>query len=102
MSEITKRFSEDARRIITAALLTARELGHSYVGSEHILMGVLRDGGSALMSLLSDRGVDFESVKRRVVSVVGMGCKSVLSGDDMTPVCRRIILRASLMVKGER
>ncbi len=101
MSEITKRFSEDARRIITAALLTAKELGHSYVGSEHILMGMLRDGGSASVGLLSDRGINYEEVRQKVVSIVGMGSKSVLSGDDMTPVCRRIILRASLIAGAE-
>lgn len=101
MSEITKRFSEDARRIITAALLTAKEMGHSYVGSEHILMGVLRDGSGALNSLLSERGVTYDTVRRRVVSIVGLGSKSMLSGDDMTPVCRRIILRASLIAGAE-
>lgn len=101
MSEITKRFSEDARRIITAALLTAKEMGHSYVGSEHILMGVLRDGDSSLTDLLSDRGVTHDIVRHRVVSIVGLGSKSILSGDDMTPVCRRIILRASLIAGAE-
>ncbi len=101
MGEITKRFSDDARRVITAALLSAKELGHSYVGSEHLLLGMLRDVESAPSRLLSERGVNYDDVRDKIVSIVGMGCKTMLTSDDMTPVCRRIILRASFIAGAE-
>ncbi len=100
MSDITKRFSEGARRVITSALLCAKELGHTYVGSEHLLLGILKEGETP-SKLLFERGIDFETVKRRIVGIVGMGSKTLLSGDDMTPICRRIILRASVIASEE-
>ena len=96
MGELTKRFSEEAKRVITAALLAAKELGHSYVGSEHLLLGVLKDDGSVPCRMLAERGVEYAETQKRIVGIVGMGCKTTLSGDDMTPICRRIILRATL------
>ena len=97
LSDITKRFSEGAKRVITSAILSAKELGHTYVGSEHLLLGILRESESTPVRLLSERGLDLASVRERLVALVGMGCKTMLSGDDMTPVCRRIILRASFI-----
>ena len=100
MSDITKRFSEGARRIVAAALLSAKELGHTYVGSEHLLMGLLKEQNCTPANLLTQRGLTCELVKQRVIGLVGMGCKTVLSADDMTPICRRIILRASMLATG--
>ena len=101
MSDITKRFSENARRVITASLLCAKELGHTYVGSEHLLLGILRDGEGIVKKLLLERGAEFDEIKSKIVGLVGMGCKTLLSSDDMTPVCRRIILRASFIAGAE-
>ena len=101
MSDITKRFSESARRVITASLLCAKELGHTYVGSEHLLLGILRDGDGIVKKLLLERGTDFDDIKSKIVGLVGMGCRTLLSSDDMTPVCRRIILRASFIAGAE-
>ena len=100
MSEITKRFSDGARRAVTAALLAAKEMGHSYVGSEHLLLGILRGEGDAKRRL-NEQGADEAAVKRKVISLVGYGVKTLLSGDDMTPICRRIILRASFIASEE-
>ena len=96
VGELTKRFSEEVKRVITAALLAAKELGHSYVGSEHMLLGLLRETETMPCRMLNARGVDYDETKKRIIGIVGMGCRTSLSGDDMTPVCRRIILRASL------
>lgn len=96
MSEITKRFSDGARRVITAALLAAKEMGHSYVGSEHLLLGILREDCMAAR-LLKERGADEGLIRKKIIGLVGMGCKTLLSSDDMTPICRRIILRASFI-----
>ena len=101
MGEMTKRFSEGARRIITAALLAAKEMGHSYVGSEHILLAILREENETVAKLLYERGVSKEDIRKKIIGIVGLGCKSMLSSDDMTPVCRRIILRASFIAGAE-
>ncbi len=97
MSDITKRFSDGAKRIITAALTAAKEMGHTYVGSEHILLGILRDSESIPAKLLIERGLSQDLVQKRIIGLVGMGCKTLLTADDMTPISRRIILRASIL-----
>ncbi len=97
MSDITKRFAEGAKRVITSALLGAKEMGHTYVGSEHLLLGILSETNSTPAKLLKERGVDYEYVRERIIGFVGMGCKTLLSSEDMTPVCRRVILRASIL-----
>ncbi len=101
MSDITKRFAEGARRVITSALLCAKELGHTYVGSEHLLLGFLREGEGTPQKLLAERNVVYEDIRQKIIGLVGMGCKTLISSDDMTPVCRRIILRASFIAGAE-
>ena len=100
MSDITKRFSDGARRVVTSALLAAKEMGHSYVGSEHLLIGILREDCTPAR-LLYERGAEIELIKKKIIGIVGTGCKTLLSSDDMTPVCRRIILRASFIAGAE-
>lgn len=97
LSDITKRFSDGAKRLVTSALLAAKELGHTYVGSEHLLLGMLREKDSTPAKLLIERGLDYDYVRKRIVGLVGMGCKTVLTADDMTPISRRILLKASIL-----
>jgi len=101
MSDITKRFAEGSRRVITAALMGAKELGHTYVGSEHLLLGILSENACTPARLLGERGVTYDYVRQQIVGFVGMGCKTALSSEDMTPVCRRIILRASIIANAK-
>ncbi|MBO5914813.1 MAG: ATP-dependent Clp protease ATP-binding subunit ClpC, partial [Clostridia bacterium] len=99
MSDMTKRFSEGARRVISAALLAAKDMGHSYIGSEHLLLGILKEDCTSAR-LLYERGVEQAVIKKKIIGIVGTGCKSLLSTDDMTPICRRVILRASAIAAG--
>ncbi len=101
MSDITKRFAEGARRVITSALMSAKEMGHTYVGSEHLLLGILSEKSCTPAKLLCERGVDYDYVQGQIAGFVGMGCKTALSSEDMTPVCRRIILRASIIANAK-
>lgn len=96
MGDITKKFGEGARRIITTALLCAKDLGHTYVGSEHLLLGLLKED-CVCSRLLFERGIDYSSARSCLVNIVGMGSKTILTSDDMTPVCRRIILRSAVI-----
>ena len=101
VSDMTKRFSDGARRIISNALLFAKDMGHSYIGSEHLLLGILKED-CVSARLLCERGAEAAVIKKKIIGIVGSGCKTTLSTDDMTPICRRIILRASIIASGER
>ena len=59
---MTGRFNDKARRAIDYAVQCARSFGHSYVGSEHLLMGILQVTESTASMLLRERGVRLESL----------------------------------------
>ena len=102
MSDLTKRFSDGAKRALSTALSLAKEYGHSYIGSEHLLAGIATERDSTASRLLSQRGVTESELRRRIVGIVGTGIRSGVTTEDLTPPCRRILLRASLMIKGGR
>lgn len=64
-------FSEDAKRSLEGAMTEARELGHSYVGSEHLLLGLLREGQSVGARALAGAGVTSETLRAEVQRVGG-------------------------------
>lgn len=96
---MTKRFTENAKRVISSSLALAKELGHTYIGSEHLLLGILSDSSSSATKLLNGRGVTFADTKKRIIELVGMGCKSTLSTEDMTPTCKKVLMSSSSQVK---
>ncbi len=102
LSDLTKRFSEGAKRALYSALSLAKELGHTYIGSEHLLVGIASETDSTASKLLSERGVTASELRRRIVGIVGTGTRSAVTVEDMTPTCRRILMRASLLSRGGR
>ncbi len=68
-----ERFTERARRVVVLAQEEARLLGHASIGTEHLLLGLASLGEGAAAEALRDLGVDGNSVRERVVGVVGRG-----------------------------
>ncbi len=93
---MTNRFTENARRVLSDAAKTACELGHPHIGSEHLLFAITLDGESSAMRALKDEGITSDRVKKRLVALLGMGERSVLTLDDMTPLCKKLLLNSSL------
>lgn len=60
---MNQRFTEKARDALNSALELAREMGHTYVGTEHILLGLLSVEDSIANRILTSRGVDLETTK---------------------------------------
>ena len=69
----------------------AREMGHTYIGSEHILIGLLSEPESAGARLLEGRSASLNEVKELVRSISGTGDKSSVTPADMTPRTKNII-----------
>jgi ATP-dependent Clp protease ATP-binding subunit ClpA len=67
-----ERFTDRARNVVTGAQVTARELGHNYIGTEHLLLGLLEGDGIAAR-VLAGLGVTRDAVKRQVLDEVGRG-----------------------------
>jgi ATP-dependent Clp protease ATP-binding subunit ClpA len=66
-----ERFTDRARRAVVLAQEEARELGHDHVGTEHILLGMLRDGSGVAASALTSLGITREAARDAVVAAVG-------------------------------
>jgi ATP-dependent Clp protease ATP-binding subunit ClpC len=69
---VFEHFSEQARRVFVYAQEDARELGHDYIGTEHVLLGMLRQEGVARDALTS-LGMSSDAVCEQVVQIVGRG-----------------------------
>ena len=88
---MTNRFTTRAQSALNGALREAQALGHTYVGSEHLLLGLLAEPASIAAKLMTARGMDMEKYRAAVVELSGAGAQSRVSPADMTPRVRRII-----------
>ncbi len=66
-------FTPRAKQSLNLAFTEAQNLGHTYMGAEHILLGLIREGEGLAFQLLSRNGITFEKAKKAVVEVVGQG-----------------------------
>ncbi len=89
------RFTQKAQNVLNRSLAYAAELGHTYIGSEHILLGLAGESDSVAAGILTARGADFESIKDGIVKYAGVGTASNVSAADMTPRTKRIIEMSS-------
>jgi ClpA/ClpB-like protein len=88
-----ERFTERARRAVDAAAKAARALGHNYVGSEHLLLGLFAEPEGLAARALAEAGVDRTAVEARVLEAVPRGRGPLLDNLPYTP-------RASLALQG--
>ena len=73
-----------AEKALQYALDVAGEMGHSYIGSEHLLLGVLSITDSVASRVLSDKGLDLETANEAVKETMGVGTPTRLSGNEFT------------------
>ena len=84
-------FTEKANRALNSSVEIAENLGHTYIGSEHLLMGLVREDNGVATKLLSAKGVTFDRLEQLVKSQIGVGIPTVLTPDDFTPRCKNMI-----------
>lgn len=93
------RFTRKAQSALEFSLEYSKRLGHTYIGSEHLLLGLCGDVESVSAKLLLSHGVSFEDVKKSVLEVTGLGIPGEVSVSDMTPSARKIIERSAAIAK---
>lgn len=84
-------FTQKANAALNAAIEYAENLGHTYIGSEHLLLGLLSSEGSVAYTALTAKGITADSVETAVRNSVGIGTSTVLSPSDFTPRSKNII-----------
>ena len=85
------RFTPKAQAILRHAKAFAEELGHTYIGSEHLLLALLEEGDTVPQRFLTAKGLTRDGVKDAVISLEGTGVPDAVSVRDMTPRLKHII-----------
>ena len=88
---MSNKFTQKAEIALNSALRFASESGHSYIGSEHLLIGLLSSPDSAAAKMLGAKGARLDEVKAIVIEITGTGSPSPISPSDMTPRLKKII-----------
>ena len=86
-----KRFTEGAENALTLAQESAIELGHNYVGSEHILLGLIREGNGTAAKILSSAGIADDAVIDKIDELIGLGNQSNVATVSLTPRTKAIL-----------
>ena len=87
----TEKFTKKSLRIIDGAVSAASELGHTYVGSEHILLAMADIGTTDAADLLIENGIVYDELYRAVTELVGQGTPTVLDQRYFTTATKRIL-----------
>jgi len=86
------KFTERAKKVINLAREEAGRLGHDYIGTEHILLGLIREGGGVAAAVLENLGLDLERVKLEVEKSITMGGGTLTLGEvPFTPRAKRVL-----------
>jgi ATP-dependent Clp protease ATP-binding subunit ClpC len=85
------RFTKRARRVLTHAQEEARRLNHRYIGTEHILLGLVAEEGGVAMRVLGELNVSADQVRGAVERTVGKGTRPTFAQPTLTPRTKRVI-----------
>jgi hypothetical protein len=89
-SDRFERYSKRALRTLTLAQEEARTFHHSYLGTEHLLLGLLREGDGVAAEALKRLDVDLDAVRRDVEFIIGCGDRVVLGAIGLTPHVKKV------------
>jgi ATP-dependent Clp protease ATP-binding subunit ClpC len=91
MAEGLDRFTERARLVLTLAQDEAQKFNHNYIGTEHLLLGILRQEECLGSRVLANLGVEPDKVRAAVGFIIGRGSRVVIFEVGLTPRARRVI-----------
>jgi ATP-dependent Clp protease ATP-binding subunit ClpC len=91
MSSRFEKFTERARKVLTLSQEEAQRFNHNYIGTEHILLGLVREGDGVAAKVLVNLGLELERVRQTVESSMGKGERTVSGEVGLTPRAKRVI-----------
>jgi hypothetical protein len=86
-----EKFTERARKVLTYAQEEAQRLNHTYIGPEHLLLGLVREGDGVAARVLGNMGVDLKKVRAAVESIIGRRDPTIVNEMGLTPRAKRVI-----------
>jgi hypothetical protein len=86
-----EKFTERARKVLSLAQDEAQRFNHNYIGTEHLLLGLVREGDGVAAKVLASLGVELQEVRRRVEFIIGRGDRIVLGEIGLTPRAKKVV-----------
>lgn len=94
-------FTEKANNAMNLAIESAEQMGHNYIGSEHIILGLIKEGSGVAYTVLDELGVTGEDFERLISTEIGVGNESTrISVENFTPRTKRILQTALVQASG--
>ncbi len=91
-----KGFTKKANDALNIAIEEAGNMGHTYIGTEHVLLSLVEEGTGVAATVLAECGLDGKVFKEKIKEAIGVGEKISLSPDDFTPRTKRVMQAAVL------
>ncbi|MEO7074698.1 MAG: ATP-dependent Clp protease ATP-binding subunit [Ktedonobacterales bacterium] len=91
MNDKFDKFTERARKVLSLAQEEAQRFNHNYIGTEHLLLGLVREGDGVAAKVLSNLGVELNKVRSAVEFIIGRGDRIVLGEIGLTPRAKKVI-----------
>ncbi len=86
-----QRFSDRARRVVVLAQEEARMLNHNYIGTEHLLLGLIQEGEGVAAKALESMGISLEGVRNQVEEIIGRGTSAPTGHIPFTPRAKKVL-----------
>ena len=86
-----ERFTDRARRVVVLAQEEARMLNHNYIGTEHILLGLIHEGRGVAARALESLGISLEAVREQVEEIIGQGQQAPSGHIEFTPRVKKVL-----------
>src|SRR5574340_493213 len=91
MADRFDKFTERARKVLTLAQEEAQRFNHNYIGTEHLLLGLVREGDGVAAKVLANLGVELNKVRSAVEFIIGRGDRTVTGDIGLTPRAKKVI-----------
>lgn len=91
MSDRFDKFTERAKKVLVLAQEEAQRFNHNYIGTEHLLLGLVREGEGIAAKVLSNLGVELQKVRSAVEFIIGRGDRMVIGDISLTPRAKKVI-----------
>ena len=91
MADRFDKFTERARKVLTLAQEEAQRFNHNYIGTEHLLLGLVREGEGVAAKVLANMGVELSKVRSAVEFIIGRGDRMVMGEIGLTPRAKKVI-----------
>src|SRR5690242_7425886 len=91
MSDRFEKFTDRARKVLTLAQEEAQRFNHNYIGTEHLLLGLIREGDGVAARVLKNLGIELSKVRAATEFIIKRGERAVMGEIGMTPRAKKVI-----------